>query len=96
MVAHLAIIFRGYQNLLDKNVFFSSKKLKVDKNSMVTLIWWKFSRGIQQMVGSLVLHNRTNLSMILTLIKTGSKILRTGTVAKFWPFVDSLIQPFTG
>ena len=33
MVAHLAIIFRGYQNLLDKNVFFLKKNLKVKKSN---------------------------------------------------------------
>ena len=41
-------------------------------------------------------YHRTGLNTIRSLIKTGSKILRTGTEAKFWPFVDSLIQPFTG
>ena len=83
MVAHLAIIFRGYQNLLDKNVFF------LKKNSKLTKIQWSPSydensaEGFNKWPGRSVLHNRTGLSTIRTCIKTGSKILRTGTVAKF-------------
>ena len=81
MVAHLAIIFRGYQNLLDN--FFSSK------NSKLTKIQWSPSydensaEGFNKWSGRSVLHNRTGLSTIRTHIKTGPNILRTGTVAKF-------------
>ena len=43
-------------------------------------------------VGRSVLHHRTGHSTIRTLIKkTGSKILRTSTEAKFRPYVDSLL-----
>ena len=37
-----------------------------------------------------MLHHRTGLNTIRTLVKTGPKILRTGTEAKFRHFVDSL------
>ena len=36
------------------------------------------------------MYNHTGLSTKCTLIKTGFKTLRTGTEAKFRPFVDSL------
>ena len=37
------------------------------------------------------MYDRTGLSPKCTLIKTGFKNLRTGTEAKFWPFVHALI-----
>ena len=72
------------------------------KNSKLTKIQWSPSydensaEGFNKWSGRSVLHNPTGLSTICTLITTGSKILFTGTEAKFRPFVDSLIQPFTG
>ena len=38
------------------------------------------------------MYDRTGLSTKCTLIKTGFKNLRTGTEAKFIPFVDALFQ----
>ena len=38
------------------------------------------------------MYNRTGLSTKCTLIKTGFKNARTGTKAKFGPFVDALVQ----
>ena len=38
------------------------------------------------------MFDRTGLSTKCTLIETGFKNLRTGTEAKFQPFVDSLVQ----
>ena len=40
------------------------------------------------------MYDRTGLSTKCTLIKTGLKNLRTGTEAKFRPFVDALILTF--
>ena len=37
------------------------------------------------------MYDRTGLSTKCTLIKTGLKNLRTGTEAKFRPFVDALL-----
>ena len=44
------------------------------------------------MSGRSVLHHRIGLSTIRILVKTCSKILRTGTVTKLRLFVDSLIR----
>ena len=44
-------------------------------------------------VGRSCTNHRTGLSTKCTLIKTCSDILRTGTEAKFRPFVDSLHPP---
>ena len=38
------------------------------------------------------MYDRTGLSTKCTLIKTGFKNARTGTKAKFGPFVDALVQ----
>ena len=37
------------------------------------------------------MYDRTGLSTKCTLLKTGFKNLRTGTEAKFRPFVDALV-----
>ena len=41
------------------------------------------------------MYDRTGLSTKCTLMKTGFKNLRTGTVAKFRPFVDALMYTVT-
>ena len=38
------------------------------------------------------MYDRTGLSAKCTLIETGFKIVRTGTKAKFRPFVDALVR----
>ena len=40
------------------------------------------------------MYDRTGLSTKCTLIKTGFKNARTGTKAKFRPFVDALVKTF--
>ena len=49
-------------------------------------------QGFNKRSGRSVLHHRTGLSTICTLIKTGSKILRISTEAKFQPFVDAQLS----
>ena len=39
-----------------------------------------------------IMYDRTGLSTKCTLIKTGFKNARTGTKAKFRPFVDALVS----
>ena len=46
---------------------------------------------INKRSGRSVLNHRKGLSLKRTFIKTGSKILRTGTEGKFLTFVDALI-----
>ena len=41
------------------------------------------------------MYDRTGLSTKCTLMKTGFKIVRTGTKAKFRPFVDALLHWLT-
>ena len=67
--------------------------LRSDSNHVFLdhLLWQRFDWS-----GRSVLHHRTGLSTIRTLIKTGSKILRTGTEAKFRPFVDALGPRYPG
>ena len=81
-------------------LFFSQKlvlKAFLQGNTHVELVQWIWNQNIglnglgpkkYQKIARM--YDRTGLSTKCTLIKTGFKNLRTGTEAKFRPFVDSL------
>ena len=83
----------GYSEPMKREIPRHLGPMKHDSPGYLQISWISWAQGINKRSGWGVLYHRTGLSTICTLVKTGSKILRTGKEAKFRPFVDALLGP---
>ena len=74
----------------EHQLLYNAMQVSQSKRIDIVCMFKILVKDINKRSGRSVLYHRTGLSTIRTLIKTGSKILRTGTVAEFKPFVDFL------